>query len=178
MAWLDFGRFLVGFALTELDQFDRAITEIETGIRSVRNRGGVARLQYYTAVLAKSYAEIGQVEKGLTMLNEGLAHVERTGEKVDYAEMLRLKGEVLLMHDPPARAEAEKCFREALEVARAQEAKWWELRATASLASILRDSKRRDEALAMLAEIYNWFSDGFELPDLKEAKALLDELRE
>ena len=80
------------------------------------------------------------------------------------------------MGDRSATAPAEKCFREALEVSRAQEAKWWELRTTVSLARVLRDTDRFDEAQTMLAEIYNWFSEGFDLPDLKDAKALLDEL--
>jgi predicted ATPase len=83
---------------------------------------------------------------------------------------------VLLMRDCPAVAEAAKCFREALEVARAQEAKWWELRSSVSLARLLRDTNRRDEARTMLVEIYNWFTEGFDTADLKEAKALLDEL--
>src|SRR5262249_50549736 len=85
--WLDFGRVVLGFALRELGQFDGAITEMEAGIGGLLSRGGAARLRYYIAILAKSYAEIGQTEKGLMMLNEALAHVERTGEKVDYAEM-------------------------------------------------------------------------------------------
>ena len=72
--------------------------------------------------------------------------------------------------------EAEECFREAIAVARRQEAKWWELRATASVARLLRDTNRRDEARMMLAEIYNWFTEGFDTPDLKDAEALLDEL--
>jgi tetratricopeptide (TPR) repeat protein len=174
--WLDFGRFLLGFVLAEVGQFERAISEMETGIRSVQNRGGASRLGYYTAVLAKSYAEVGHTEKGLTMLSEALAHVERTGEKVDYAEMLRLKGTVLLMRDPSATAPAESCFRSALEIAHAQEAKWWELRSSVSLARLLRDTNRRNEARTVLSEIYNWFTEGFDLPDLKEAKALLEEL--
>jgi adenylate cyclase len=175
--WLDFGRFLLSFALAELGQFDRAVTEMEAGIRSVEKKGGTARLQYYIAVLAKSYAETGQTEKGLTMLNEALARVERTGEKVDYAEMLRLKGEMLLMQSRESTGPAEHCFRTALEVARAQEAKWWELRTSASLARLLRDTGRADEAGAVLTEIYNWFTEGFELLDLRDAKALLEELK-
>jgi len=103
--------------------------------------------------------------------------VEQTGEQVDYAETLRLKGELLLMRDGAARTEAEHCFRSALEVAHAQEAKWWELRTSVSLARLLRGTDRRDEGRAMLGEIYNWFTEGFELPELKEARALLDELR-
>jgi predicted ATPase len=92
------------------------------------------------------------------------------------AEILRLKGEVLLMHDSTSVAEAEACYRAALDVARAQEAKWWELRASVSLARLLGKNDRREEARALLAEIYNWFTEGFDTEDLKEAKALLDEL--
>jgi predicted ATPase len=110
------------------------------------------------------------------MLTEALAHIARTGEKVDHAEILRLKGDVLLMRDAGVTQEAEACFRAALEVARAQVAKWWELRTSVSLARLLRDTHRHDEARTMLAEIYNWFTEGFELPDLKEARELLEEL--
>jgi predicted ATPase len=80
------------------------------------------------------------------------------------------------MRDDEATAVSEACFRSALEVARAQEAKWWELRTSVSLARLLRDTDRPDEARTMLGEIYNWFTEGFELPDLKDARALLDEL--
>ena len=149
---------------------------MEAAVAAFRQAGGAPWQQYATALLAHACATNGRTEEALTVLNEVLEHIERTGEKADHAEMLRLKGEVLLMRDPPTAADAEKCFREAREVARAQEAKWWELRATVSLARLLRDRNRRDEARMMLAEIYNWFTEGFELPDLKEAKALLDEL--
>ena len=90
--------------------------------------------------------------------------------------MRRLNGEVLLVHRRTATASAEACFRAALEVARAQEAKWWELRASVSLARLLGKNDRREEARALLAEIYNWFTEGFDTADLKEAKALLEEL--
>jgi predicted ATPase len=80
------------------------------------------------------------------------------------------------MGDRSETAEAETCFREALSIAQAQEAKWWELRTSVSLARLLRDTNRSDEARTMLSEIYHWFTEGFELPDLKEAKALFDEL--
>jgi predicted ATPase len=110
------------------------------------------------------------------MLNEALAYIERSGEKVDKAEMLRIKGELLLMRDGGAIAEAEGCFRAALDVARAQEARWWRLRATTSLARLLAKQGRRDEARAMLADIYDWFTEGFDTADLKEAKSLLEEL--
>jgi predicted ATPase len=109
------------------------------------------------------------------MLNEALAYIERSGEKVDKAEMLRIKGEVPLCDS--AQVEAESCFRTAIEGARTEEAKWWELRATMSLARLLAEQGHRDEARAMLAVAYGWFSEGFDTADLKDAKALLDELR-
>ena len=80
------------------------------------------------------------------------------------------------MRDSSATAEAEKCYRESIAIAKSQSAKWWELRATTSLARLLRDTSRRDEGRAMLTEVYNWFTEGFDTADLKDAKALLDEL--
>jgi predicted ATPase len=173
LAWARFSR---GWALAELGQLAQGMVEMEEAIANVRRLGGTPDLRYALALLASGYSRMDQTEKGLTMLNEVLERVQRTGEKLDQAEMLRSKGEVLLMHDPAAREEAENCFLAALEVARMQEAKWWELRTTVSLARLLRDTGRRDEARLLLAEIYNWFTEGFDLPDLKEGKALLDEL--
>jgi len=119
---------------------------------------------------------MGRTEEALGMLNEVLVQIERTGAKAEQAEMLRLKGEMLLIRNGGMAAEAESCFRAAIEIARAQEARWWELRATTSLAKLLRDSGRRDEARAMLAEIYGWFTEGFDTADLRDAAALLSEL--
>ena len=90
--------------------------------------------------------------------------------------MLRLKGELLLAQDSSNAAAADRSFREAIEVSRRRSTRLFELEATTSLARLFRDTGRRDEARAMLAEIYNWFSEGFDTADLKDAKALLDEL--
>jgi predicted ATPase len=87
-----------------------------------------------------------------------------------------MKGELLLMLDPPNSAEAEQCFRTAIEHSRKHRAKSWELRATISLARLLIKQRKRDQARAMLAEIYGWFTEGFDTADLKDAKALLEEL--
>jgi predicted ATPase len=87
-----------------------------------------------------------------------------------------LKGELLLMRDDSSGAEAEGCFQRAIEIARNQNAKSWELRATMSLARLLGTQRHRSETRAMLAEIYGWFTEGFDTADLKDAKALLDEL--
>ena len=90
--------------------------------------------------------------------------------------MYRLKGELLLKQDDPNATEAQSCFQRAIEVARKQSAKSWELRATTSLARLLQKQGSRDQARTMLAEIYGWFTEGFDTADLKDAKALLDEL--
>ena len=173
LAW---ARFTRGWAFAELGQIALGIGEMEEAVSNLRRLGGTPELRYAIALLASGYARIGQTEKALTMLNETLEFIERSGEKLDYAEALRLKGEVLLVRDRFAAAQAEKCFREALEVAHAQEAKWWELRTSVSLARLLRDTNRCDKARSMLSETYSWFTEGFDLPDLRDAKALLDEL--
>ena len=130
------------------------------------------------ASLAQGYLKLGRVGEGLAIVAEGLAASATSGERWYDAELHRLKGHLLLKQTPRPNIEqeAESCFRQALEIARDQQAKWWELRATVSLARLLAKQGRRDEAHAMLAEIYNWFTEGFDTADLKEAKALLDEL--
>jgi predicted ATPase len=90
--------------------------------------------------------------------------------------LYELKGKLLMMQNPSNAREAESCFRRGIEVARKQGAKFWELRATTSLARLLASQGRRDEARTMLAEIYNWFTEGFDTVDLKDAKALLEDL--
>jgi class 3 adenylate cyclase/tetratricopeptide (TPR) repeat protein len=174
--WLHRGRVSHGCALTEVGEIDQGIGEIESGLAAFRRIGGASYQQYATALLAHAHARAGRTEQGLLLLNGALEHAQRTGARMCEAEMLRLKGQVLLMHDAGAIKQAETCFRAALEVARAQEAKWWELRSSVSLARLLRDTNRRDEARTMLGDIYNWFTEGFDLPDLKDAKALLDQL--
>jgi tetratricopeptide (TPR) repeat protein len=174
--WLAWGQFYHGWVLGELGQLEQGVTEMELGIASFRRQGGAPRRQYTIALLAQDYARMGRMEKALETLNGALAQVERTGEKVEQAEMLRIKGEMLLMRDRGAAEKAEGCFRAALEVARAQEARWWELRTTVSLARLLASQSRRDEARTMLAGIYGWFTEGFDTADLKDAKALLAEL--
>jgi predicted ATPase len=121
-----------------------------------------------------AYAKKGQPERGLTFLDIGLAHVEETGEHHWETELHRLKGELLIMQKDLIGAEAS--FQEAIQVARRQHARSWELRSTISLARLWQEQGRRDEARGMLGEIYAWFSEGFDTPDLLEAKALLEEL--
>jgi predicted ATPase len=102
--------------------------------------------------------------------------LNKTGNRYYQAELYRLKGELMMMESATNASQAENCFRQAIEVARKQSAKSWELRATTSVARLLMSWSRHDEARTMLADIYNWFTEGFDTADLKDAKALLDEL--
>jgi predicted ATPase len=149
---------------------------MEEGITGFDRLGGVPFQRFSIALLAHGHARLGRHSAALDMIDKVLEHVERSGELDGQTEMLRLKGEILLMGGQPNVPKAEQCFRAALDVARTQEAKWWELRASVSLARLLCDTGRRDEARTMLAGIYNWFTEGFDTADLKDAKTLLDEL--
>jgi predicted ATPase len=129
---------------------------------------------YRIALHARACEIAEQVEEGLTLLNDALQIVERTGERWFAAELNRLKGQLLLRQ---GHAEAaEEFYRKARGIAVEQEAKLWELRAATSLARLWDEQGRRTEARDLLAPIYGWFTEGFDTPDLKDAKALLDEL--
>ena len=128
----------------------------------------------HTALLATAYEIAGQVDDAVSQLDEALQIVERTGERWLEAELNRHKGQLLLRQGHTEAAE--ELYRKALRIAQEQEAKLWELRAAASLARFRRDQGRRAEARDLLAPVYGWFTEGFGTPDLKEAKALLDEL--
>jgi predicted ATPase len=138
---------------------------------------------YYLALLAEAYGKAGRAEEGLATLAEALAVVDNSGERFYEAELYRLKGELTLqqgsVQDLESRGkEAEECFHKAIEVARQQQAKSLELRASRSLAHLWQQQGKRAEAHQMLSDIYNWFTEGFDTKDLQEAKALLDELAE
>jgi predicted ATPase len=126
--------------------------------------------------LARAYSKIGQPHAGLRVIGEALESARRTGERVWEAELDRLEGELRLASDPDDVAEAMECSRRAIEIARRQAARSWELRATSSLARLLVAAGRRDEARRTLAGVYDWFTEGFDTTDLSEAKALLDDL--
>ena len=147
---------------------------LRTGLRAYRATGAETRMPYYSAVLAKACAIAGQPEEALSLLEEALQVVERTGERWFAAELYRHKGELLLRQG--VSEAAEELFSKALTIADEQEAKLWELRAAVSLARLRRDQGSRAEACGLLAPIYAWFTEGFDTPDLKSAKELLDEL--
>jgi predicted ATPase len=136
--------------------------------------GAVLWLPYYTALLARA-CEIGrQIDEAVTQLDGALQIVDRTKERWFAAELNRHKCQLLLRQGQPQAAE--RLYGKALRIAREQEAKLWELRAAVGLAGLLHDQGRRHESRELLAPVYGWFTEGFDMPDLKEAKALLQEL--
>ena len=127
--------------------------------------------------LAKAYADAGQLGDAWRCIGEAVKAVETTKEKWFEAEIHRMAGEIALSGEPDA-TKAEAYFARALAIARGQQAKSWELRAATSLARLLAAQRKRYDGRALLSEIYNWFTEGLETADLKDAKALLEELGE
>jgi predicted ATPase len=131
---------------------------------------------FYLPHLAATHGQVGQVEEGLHLLAEVLVIVDTTGERNDEAEPHRLHGDLLLRQAVSDAPQAEAYFQQALAVARRQQAKSWELKAAMSLSRLWQQQGKRAEALELLAPIYSWFTEGFDTPDLQEAKALLEDL--
>ena len=164
-----------GAALIAQTRYEEGIAGMRRGISAFRATGGTP-YTWYLCLLASGLGRIGRPKEGLQMVEEGFASTAKTGEQSGSPYLHHVKGELLLAQSPSDDAKAEQCFRTAIKIARRQSARSEELRATTSLARLLDKQGRRDEARAMLAEIYNWFTEGFDTVDLKDAKALLDEL--
>jgi predicted ATPase len=130
----------------------------------------------YLPFLAKAHAERRQFDDAWRCIDEAVIAVETTGERWLEAEIYRVAAEIALMSPQRDTVKAEAYFERALSVARQQQAKSWELRAAMSMARLWRDQGKRAEARDLLAPVYGWFTEGFDTLDLKEAKALLDEL--
>jgi predicted ATPase len=149
---------------------------MQLGLAASRRIGVGIGLPNYLTLLAEMYLDGDQADKALVTVTEAMALAVEQSDHSREAEIQRIKGEVLLRQEASDVSEAGRCFDLAILVARNQHAKSFELRATTSLARLLASQDRRGEARTMLAEIYNWFTEGFDTADLKDAKALLDEL--
>jgi predicted ATPase len=143
-----------------------------------RATGAEIRRPYFLALLAEVHGIIGQPEAGLAVLAEALALVDKTREPWCKPELYRLKGELLLQQSSANQSEAASCFQHAIAIAQPQSAKSWELRAATSLAKLWQNQGKRRAAYDLLALVYNWFTEGFDTADLKDAKALLNELED
>jgi len=174
--WLAMGTVLRGWALMAQGEEAEGIAQMRQGLAAHQATGSELIRPYYLSLLAEAYGKVGQPEEGLTVLVEALATVDNTGERFWEAALHRRKGELLLIQQGQKVGEAEECFRKALDIARRQQAKSFELRAAMSLSRLWQHQGKQDEARQMLAEIYGWFTEGFDTADLKEAKILLEEL--
>jgi predicted ATPase len=163
-----------GRALVHQGQVDAGMREMQQGLTDWRATGTQAWAPLHLGMFADAYLETGQPEQAQAALDEAFLAVRQSGERMVEAESHRLQGEVRLAQGDENEAEA--CFRRAVTVARRQEARSWELRATMSLARLLGQQGRAQEGRSMLADIYGWFTEGFDTPDLREAQLLMEQL--
>jgi predicted ATPase len=172
--WVVEGTFFRGWVLAEQGKTDEEIAQMRDSLAALPSFGREVGRPTKLATLAAAYGKAGRTDDALGLVADALAPVESREERNWEAEIYRLKGELLLDAKGPSKAET--CFRHAIDIARRQSAKSLELRATTSLARLLDRQGKRDEARQTLGEIYGWFTEGFDTADLKEAKALLEEL--
>jgi predicted ATPase len=165
-----------GWALVKEGQPEEGLRRLCGGIDATRAMGARILTLYSLPVLAEACLAARRVEEGLLAVREALAETEKTEYRFYEGELDRLEGELVLASAEPDATGAEASFRKAIALARKQEAKSWELRAATSLARLLARQGKREEARGRLAPIYGWFTEGFDTPDLKAAKALLAEL--
>ncbi len=172
LAWAE---VLEGWSLAIKGAHEEGITEIHRGIGALQSMAGM-RLSYYRALLAEACGRASRIDEALQAITDAFADIGKTEERCWEAELLRLRGELLLSKAMNQGAEAEGCFHKAIEVARGQQAKSLELRAAMSLSRLWRDEGKRRQARQLLAEVYGWFTEGFETRDLRDARALMEEL--
>jgi predicted ATPase len=164
---------LGGSLLVDQRHEEEGITQIQEGLSAWQTLGAELLRAFFLTLLAEAYGKVGHIEKGLRTVSAALTRAAKTEERFSEAELYRLKGELLLQHSKDHPAEAEACFHTALEVARQQSAKSWELRAATSLARLWQRQGKQAEAHDLLAPVYHWFTEGFDTADLQEAKVLL-----
>ena len=172
--WGAVGTIYRGWVKVKNGDLAERISLLRCGSTAYRASGAEMYLPHYIALLARAGEIAGQIEETVTLLDDALQIVERTGERWLEAELNRHKGQLLLRQGHSAAAE--ELYRKALSIAEEQEAKLWELRAAVSLARLLSAQGQREQARELLAPVYGWFTEGFDTTDLKDAKALIDEL--
>ena len=173
-AWSGTGDLYRGVALALLGQVEEGIAEMRNAMSVGESRGVRCFFSGILGSLAQAQATVGQLEEGLGTLDEALSFVEESDERHWEAELYRQQAELLLIQGDEAGAEAS--LRKAIAVSRRQGAKSWELRATTDLARLWQRQGKGEEAKQVLAPVYGWFTEGFDTLDLRDAKALLEEL--
>jgi class 3 adenylate cyclase/predicted ATPase len=176
--WKALGLMNRGCILAETGSASNAIQTITSGITGWRSTGATVWMPLFLSYLARAHAALDQFGEAWRYIDEAMAVVESTNERWCEADIHRTAGEVTLMSPERDATKAQAYFERALAIARQQQAKSWELRAATSMARLWRDQGKRDEAHDLLAPVYGWFTEGFDTLDLKEAKALLNELHD
>lgn len=188
-----------GWALVEQGKGEEGLIQLRQGLAAYRDAGAKLEEPTILAWLAEAYGKVGQVEEGLALATEALERVDKTGERIHEAELYRLKGELTLQQESKVQSlkskvtehapspkpqaskaavqEAERDFLKAIDIARKQQTKSFELQATTSLARLWQQQGKVKQAHTMLSAIYNWFTEGFDTKDLQEAKTLIEELK-
>ncbi len=176
-AWGAAGTIFHGWALTGVRKDAAAIEEIRDGLVAAHTAGTLVPIEpLYKLVLADAYLKRGATDEGLRVVDETLAGMALTGERVWHSEFHRLKGELLLARSSSNHEAVETCFRQALEIARAQDARSWQMRAAISLGRLLARQNRADSARRLVSDLYSRFTESLDTADLRDAKRLLDEL--
>jgi predicted ATPase len=171
------GVILRGWTLVQQGLSAEGIARMRDGLRAYVDMETRWVQPYYMALLAQAYGDTERIDEGLLLLNEALAVMDATKERAWEAELHRIKGELLLKPGAQySQADAEACFHQAIEVARRQDAKAWELRATTSLSRLWQQQGKHDAARQQLDEVYHWFTEGLDTLDLQSAKVLLEAL--
>jgi predicted ATPase len=176
MQWKAPGMMHQGVRAALTGKASDAVKLITSGIPGYRSTGGTLGMPWFLSCLARAYAELGQFDGAWRCIGDALEGVKRTKETWFEADVHRMAGEIALKSPEPDAAKAQAYFERALAVARAQQGKSWELRAAMSMARLWRDEGKRKQARDLLAPVFDWFTEGFDTLDLKQAKALLDEL--
>jgi predicted ATPase len=171
-----FGMLMRGSAVAGGGQIEAGITEMRGALDAMRAAGAELLRPHYTGILAEAYGKVGQPAQGIALIAEAVDCMNRTGQCVVEAQLQRIKGDLLLAVSRDRHAEAEDCFLHAIDCARRQSAKSMELAAALSLSRLWREQGKNEDARTLLAEIYGWFTEGFETRDLRAAKVVLDEL--
>jgi predicted ATPase len=174
--WKALGTMMQGDLLALTGEASGAIQKITSGVTAQRSTGATVLIPSYLSSLARAYADLGRFDDAWRYIDEAMKAVETTKEKLFEAEIRRIAGEITLLSPQRVAAEAQAYFERALTVARQQQAKSWELRAAMSMARLWCDHGKAQQARELLAPTYDWFTEGFDTLDLKEAKTLLDEL--
>jgi adenylate cyclase len=171
------GTFMRGCALLELGGIGEGIALMQQGFEGWA-AGAVGNQTYFLARLAEAYRKANQPEDGLQQIDKALALVKAGEERFCEAEIYQLQGDILLQQSASNAEQAENSIRRAMDIAQRQDAKALELRAAMSLARLWQSQGKRQDAYALLAPVYEWFTEGFDTADLVEAKGLLEALRE